>query len=133
MAEIRDISASVKYLAGYISNGEKFVRSWCSQGWVFPSWIATTRKYKRDFGQYPSREDLVALSVIKRAVREGEMDFLLETGSLSGDVLWGEGHEDHQRGMTIGRAESLGLTGKWCGERVMRSLGWAKGTCVCVL
>ena len=64
MEEVRDSSASVKYLAGYVLNGEKFVRSCCSQGWVFPSWVGVSREYKRKFGKYPTREDLVALSKV---------------------------------------------------------------------
>jgi len=112
MAEIRDVGASVKYLAGYVSSGEKFVRCWSSQGWVFRGWVGMSRNYKREFGEYPARGDLVALSKMSRAVRAGELEWLLWTGQLSSDVEWSKGRE----GGVLEREEWLIL---------IRHFGWA--------
>ena len=45
--------------------------------------IGVTRKYSRDFGEYPAREDLVALSRVSQVAHEAELEWLLHTGYLS--------------------------------------------------
>jgi hypothetical protein len=69
------------------SNGEKFVRSWCCQGWVFRGWVGASRQYKRESGEYLGREDLVALSKMNRRVRDGEFEWLVSTGYRSSSYV----------------------------------------------
>jgi len=73
MAEVKDIRKAVLYLAGYLGSGDKFVRSWCSQGWVFRSWIGWSKWYRWNFSrgrEYPSAEALVSLSLMSPCERE---------------------------------------------------------------
>jgi len=83
MAEVKDIDKAIKYLAGYLSSGDKFVRSFQSQGWVFRGWVSVSRQYHSRYGDYPSSKTLATLSLMSRAVRPGELDWLNETGYLS--------------------------------------------------
>jgi hypothetical protein len=80
MEEIRHISKAVKYLAGYLGRGEKFVRSWHSQGWVFPGWVGFNRSYHRQYGEYITAEVLSSLSLLKSSAREYELEYLKNTG-----------------------------------------------------
>ena len=83
MAQVRDITRAVGYLAGYLSDSEKYVRCWCSQGWVFRGWIGSCQEYKRAYGSYLSSDELVKLSLMSRAVRDTELGWLLNTGYMS--------------------------------------------------
>jgi hypothetical protein len=82
MAEIVDIQKAVYYVAGYLSQKEKFVRSWCSQGWVFRGWLGISQAYKRQYKEYP-RQELVKLSLMSPGTRQFELEYLSETGYLS--------------------------------------------------
>jgi hypothetical protein len=82
MAEIVDIRKAVYYVAGYLSRNEKFVRSWCSQGWVFRGWLGISRAYYHQYHEYP-RKELVTLSLMSRGMRNLELEWLRETGYLS--------------------------------------------------
>jgi hypothetical protein len=83
MAEVADIGKAVKYLAGYLSDSDKFIRSWHSQGWVFRGWVSTSRQYRKSFADYPPANSLAELSLMSPSLRAGELDWLLNTGDLS--------------------------------------------------
>lgn len=73
MAEVKDIDKAILYLAGYLSSGDKFVRAWCSQGWVFRGWIGWSKWYRWHFSrrrEYPSVAALVSLSLMSPSRRE---------------------------------------------------------------
>ena len=53
MAEIIDIQKSIKYLCAYVGDEDKFIKSWMSQGWIFPGWQQFSKKYKAEYGKYP--------------------------------------------------------------------------------
>jgi hypothetical protein len=63
MAEIVDIRKSVKYLCAYVSDGDKFVRSFNSQGWIFRGWQGFSKKYKAEYGRYPDNELMAVFSL----------------------------------------------------------------------
>jgi hypothetical protein len=50
------------YLSKYLTSEESFVRSWTSQGWVFPGWWDFNLYCKRTLGFYPSAKLLAELS-----------------------------------------------------------------------
>lgn len=80
MAEVKDIRKAVLYLAGYLGSGDKFVRSWCSQGWVFRSWIGWSKWYRWHFNrgrEYPSGDMLVSLSLMSPDERESRATMAL--------------------------------------------------------
>lgn len=83
MAEVRDVGKAIQYLAGYLSDREKFVRAWCSQGWVFRGWIGMSKQYHRSYSDYPSVADLTALSLMSPSNRAGALDWLLNTGYMT--------------------------------------------------
>ena len=43
-------------------------------GVVFPGWVGVSLKYKREFGEYPARGDVVALCKMPEAVRKSELE-----------------------------------------------------------
>lgn len=90
MEEVKDIEKAVKYLASYLGSADKFVRSWCSEGWVFAGWIGFSWAYRRSFGEFLGVKVLVALSLMSPDAREAEMEWLTETGKMSGEY--------HERG-----------------------------------
>lgn len=75
MAEIKAVHKAVMYVAGYLSSGEKFVRSWCSQGWVFPGWLGWSKWYCNLFSEYPSLEYVTKLSLMFIEQRENDWSF----------------------------------------------------------
>jgi len=83
MSEVADIKRAIKYLAGYLSQKDKFIRAWCSQGWVFRGWLGVSRKYKREYEDYPLKSDLVRLALTTDNLRETEIEYLVNTGYLS--------------------------------------------------
>ena len=83
MAEVSDIGKAVSYLAGYLSKGDKFIRSWCSQGWVFRGWIGLSKSYNREYSEYLPPGDLVTLALMSPAPRLYESEWLLNTGYRS--------------------------------------------------
>jgi len=89
MEEVVDIGKAVKYLAGYLSSGDKFVRSFQSQGWVFRGWVRASKLYKRQFSGYPVPGDLATLALMSPSRRAYELDWLLNTGYLSEVYLKG--------------------------------------------
>ena len=73
LQEIRNIESAVKYLVKYVSDDEKYVRSWTSQGWVFRGWLSWSRWWRKNWsrdGSYPSQEALAALSLMSPDERE---------------------------------------------------------------
>lgn len=89
MAEVRDIQAAAKYLAGYLSAEHKFVRSWTSQGWVFSGWVSVSHDFKRVYGHYPAERELVTLALMSPASRSADSLCLL--ASLEADYYRGLG------------------------------------------
>lgn len=83
MAEVKDIGKAVSYLAGYLSSGDKFIRSFSSQGWVFRGWIGLSKRYYRQYSEYPARGDLASLSLMSPGRLATETDWLLNTGYRS--------------------------------------------------
>jgi hypothetical protein len=90
MAEIRDIEKAMYYVSGYLKRGGKLARCWCSYNWVFPGWLGFSREYYRKYGEYPKGETLVSLSLMAGSRRKDELQWLIETGELSGLYLVGE-------------------------------------------
>lgn len=80
MKAVWGIAGAIKYLAGYLSSRDKFVRSWQSQGWVFRGWLGMTKAYKRSFGDYVDGSELSRLSLMSPEARESEIGWLLNTG-----------------------------------------------------
>jgi hypothetical protein len=80
MAEVKDIGKAVKYLAGYLSSGEKFVRSFQSQGWVFRGWVGFSRYLKKRYGSYPEPGLLATLALMSPVARTTELEWLSNTG-----------------------------------------------------
>lgn len=73
LEEVKDIEAAVKYLVRYVGDEEKYIRSWTSQGWVFPGWLGWSRWWRKNWskdGSYPSQETLAALSLMSPDERE---------------------------------------------------------------
>ena len=54
-------------------------------------------EYRRRWGWSPLPAVVGKLFAMPSAVREGEMEHLLETGYLSDDIDWNIGYEDYQR------------------------------------
>jgi hypothetical protein len=71
MGKVHNVKRQAWYLSGYLS-GEGFERYHFSGGWVFPSWIGFSSWFKKEFGDYPPRETLVA--VAKKTKEEREED-----------------------------------------------------------
>jgi hypothetical protein len=69
MEEIRHIDKAVKYLAGYLAKHDKFVRSWQSHGWVFDGWLGMSKRYFKNFFEYPTSDELVLLSKMTKQSR----------------------------------------------------------------
>lgn len=87
MAEVHSLEKSIQYLAGYLGSGEKFVRAWSSQGWVFKGWLSFSRAFKSKWDEYPARHIFVYLRNLSYSNRIAEIEFLLETGCRSCEVL----------------------------------------------
>ena len=64
MAEIKNIDKAIYYLAGYLTEDDKFIRCWMSRGWVFNGWIQTTKAYKRTWDKYMERADVTWLALL---------------------------------------------------------------------
>ena len=62
MAEVKDISRAMYYVAGYLSDSEKFERAWTSRGWVYSGWVSDSLDYWRRYGEYPELDYLVELA-----------------------------------------------------------------------
>ena len=88
MAEVKDIDKAMKYLCEYLAEEHKFVRSWCSQGWVFRGWLGVCKEYHKRFGDYPSEGDLSRLSSMGKCIRGYRIMWLLESGYLCEDDLF---------------------------------------------
>jgi hypothetical protein len=67
---IDDIDKSIAYLSGYLSKDDKFVRSFCSQGWVYPAWLGIGQTAKREFGRYPTKAETVAIALLSPEARD---------------------------------------------------------------
>lgn len=104
MAEVRDIRKSVYYLVRYVGDKEKFVRSWCSQGWVFRGWLGISKAHRKIFGDYVCSEDLKALSLMSPCVRSYSLMWLLNSGYLSEADL-----KDKQAIVACGGDDGTGL------------------------
>jgi hypothetical protein len=70
MSEIRNIRKAILYLAGYLSDKEKFIRSYNSQGWVYPAWVGVSKTSKKEWGIYPTRDNNIDLSMMTPEQRE---------------------------------------------------------------
>ena len=86
MAEVKDIRKSVYYLCKYL-RGEGFVRSWCSQNWVFKGWLGVSKRYKAQYGHYPYGITIEKLSAMSKLERSYALVWLLETGYISPDDI----------------------------------------------
>jgi hypothetical protein len=71
---------AVDYLAGYLSDSEKFQRCRMSHGWVFPGWVGFSRQYRMAHGMYMSEDDLAWLSTLSPGDRKREMTWALCEG-----------------------------------------------------
>ena len=91
MSEVSDIDKSIKYLAGYLGSGEKFVNHFQSQGWVFRGWVNFSRSYAKQYGLYPPQGLLATLALMSPVARSPELDWLRNTGNLS--------HEYYSKGV----------------------------------
>ena len=89
MSEVKDIGKAVKYLAGYLSSGDKFVRSFQSQGWVFRGWVGFSKSFKKQYELYPNPGLLATLALMSPVVRSSELTWLYQTGFLSQKYLPG--------------------------------------------
>lgn len=78
MALIADISKAVYYLAGYLSDKEKFIRAWCSRGWIYHGVIGYSKKYKKQNDVYPDRQHLINLALMSTPKRKLAEEYLLE-------------------------------------------------------
>jgi hypothetical protein len=83
MEEIRNINQALKYVAGYLAEPEKFIRSFFSQGWVFSGWVGISWHYRKKYGEYLSEKDLKELSLMSPDQRKYELEWLINTGYLS--------------------------------------------------
>jgi len=77
MQEVEHINKAIAYLAGYLTKGDKFVRSWCSHGWVFDGWLGYSKRYYRNYFEYPNDRALVMLSKMTSRERELALPELL--------------------------------------------------------
>jgi hypothetical protein len=68
--EIRNIDKSIKYLAGYLSEDDKYVRSFCSQNWVYPGWLGIGKNANKEFGRYPTKSETVSIALMDSETRE---------------------------------------------------------------
>jgi hypothetical protein len=80
MAEIRNMRKAIKYVSGYLSEPEKFMRAFFSQGWVFPGWLSFSKNYRKQQSEYPSVEKLIKMAMMSKSQRVIEMEYLIETG-----------------------------------------------------
>lgn len=74
---------AIRYLAGYMSNKDKFVRSWASQGWIYSGWSKTSYEYKKTTGKYLDTPDVVKLAKMPQRMRQTELEYLVNTGDYS--------------------------------------------------
>ena len=64
MAEVKYMASAVKYVAGYLAEPEKYIRSFHSQGWVFPGWLKYSREFHKQYGFWPHKERLIELALM---------------------------------------------------------------------
>jgi hypothetical protein len=73
---VDDVDAAARYIGKYLHMQSYHVRKYImSAGWVFPGWVGFSQWFKREFGDYPSREMLIDLGRISRAGREEDTWF----------------------------------------------------------
>jgi hypothetical protein len=82
MEVIKSMKKAVKYVAGYLAEPEKYVRSFHSQGWVFPGWIDFSKKYNKEYETWPDQGSLVKMALMSDVERKAVMKFI-----LSGEVV----------------------------------------------
>jgi hypothetical protein len=71
MEEVKYPTQAAAYLAGYLSGGSdhRFVKSTCSQGWVFSGWVGVSQRLRHKWGRYLTEAELVTLAVMSPAER----------------------------------------------------------------
>lgn len=62
---------AASYLSGYLSgdSDHRFIKSTCSQGWVFPGWVGVSQRLKHKWGRYLTQSELVTLAILPPASR----------------------------------------------------------------
>lgn len=70
MQEVRSMGKAIKYVAGYLSEPEKYVRSSLSQGWVFPGWLRFSKECHKEYGIWFSQGELVKLALMAAGKRK---------------------------------------------------------------
>jgi hypothetical protein len=89
MSEIRNPESAVRYCCKYLGSAG-YVRSWSSQGWVFPGWVGWSKWYRKNFsptGEYPSAEAIAHLSLMSPDEREAvTLQSLMRAGRRGGGL-----------------------------------------------
>jgi hypothetical protein len=85
MAEVKDIRKSVYYLCKYLK-GEGFVRSWCSQNWVFKGWLGISKQYRKQYGEYPTGMVIEKLAMMPKLDRSYALIWLI---NMFWRMIWG--------------------------------------------
>lgn len=107
MEEVKDIRKAVKYLAGYLSSEDKFIRSWHSQGWVFKGWISASQWAKKNYGEYPSKASIVDVAVMSDADRASVLDVVSSDRRQRQGVKADKARLTALRALTPGRSRSI--------------------------
>lgn len=89
MSEVKDIGKAIKYLVGYLLSGDKFVRSFQSQGWVFRGWVGFSKSFKKQYESYPKSGLLATLALMSPVARSSELIWLFKTGFVSQNYFKG--------------------------------------------
>lgn len=80
MQEVRSPERAIFYLVKYLEEGEKFIRAWTSHNWVYDGWVGQSKQFKRAFGYYPPRAELVRLARLSKRERELDSVYLVMRG-----------------------------------------------------
>jgi len=68
---VDDVAAAARYIGNYLNMQSYGVGKYImSAGWVFPGWVGFSKWFKREFGEYPTREMMIELSRMSKVERE---------------------------------------------------------------
>ena len=84
LAEVKDIKHVHGYLSDYLAKDEKFVRTFQSQGWVFPGWIGWTKAYHGRHGIWLRPSVLARLVTLSPRDRLLAQAYMMDNGPAGG-------------------------------------------------
>ena len=85
LEEVKNEKKVVAYLAEYLGKPEKFIRSFRSQGWIYPGYMGFSGRFHKANGVWPDKDTLVKLALMPAGERRFEEEYLINTGNMSGE------------------------------------------------